>query len=103
MVRDSKKKQKAMHVSNIARRQPHRKSHDHPALELLPTHHLQYSLNCQLQRVNPENRHISNIIQTEQTKFRNMYAYTYIHPITISEKEESRDVYLGLEGENGKG
>lgn len=103
MVRDSKEKQKATYVSNIAMRQSLRKSHDHLALKLLPTHHPQYSLNCQLQTVNPENIHIGNIIQTEHAKFRNVYACTYIHPITISEKEESRDVYIGLEGEYGKG
>lgn len=36
----------------------------------------------------PENTHISNVIQTEEVAFQNIYtyAYTYIHAITSSEK-----------------
>ena len=48
--------------------------------------------------VSPENIHTSNIIQTEQVIFRNIYVYTctyiyteayhaYMHAITINEKE----------------
>ena len=36
--------------------------------------------------VNPENIHTSNIIQTEQVIFRNIYVYTYMCVMTINTK-----------------
>jgi hypothetical protein len=52
--------------------------------------------------VSPENIHTSDIIQTEQVIFRNIYVYTYRCVTTITEKshefERARD---GLEGEVG--
>lgn len=47
----------------------------------------------QYQMVSPEDIHGSNIIQTKQVTFRNIYniylyvyAYTYLHAITINER-----------------
>lgn len=49
--------------------------------------------------VSPENIHASNIIQTEQVTFKDMYVYTHTHQQSIEKEfmnsKESKDEYIG--------
>ena len=36
--------------------------------------------------VGPENTHVSDIMDSEQIIFRNMYVYKYMHTLTINER-----------------
>lgn len=43
------------------------------------------------QMVNPENIHTNNIIQSNQVIFKKIYAYTYLHAITVNEKQREKE------------